>query len=209
MKDSSLASIYEVATSRKTFDENAQAPSCEHNFNNSILDDGFEHEDMQIIVSPYSCEHHHSGKEILGHEFGHAVSYIIGNTEGMSEETKKNHIKLRDCSGSETASIKKEVEIGDEFIPSFPGDYLTTEEDTADLLGFSLSDSKDHFVGCSLITDGTNYSNISINADDESPHSPAVVRLMLELQYKNPAKINAACAEVIKRSKSKINNKCF
>ena len=208
MKDSSLASSYEVATNRQAFEEHAQEPRCDHYFNDSILNDIFEHEDMQIIVSPFSCEHHLSGKEILGHEFGHAISYIIGNTEGMSDETKKSHIKLRACSGSEIASIKAEVET-DESIPSFAGDYLTTEEDTADLLGFSLSKNIDQFVGCTLITDGDNYSYLSMIADDKSPHTPPIVRLMIELQYKNPAKINGACAEVIKRSKSKINNKCL
>lgn len=159
----------------------------------------------ELVVSPFSCEHVHLGKSIMAHELGHAVSYFIANTPGMSTETKEGFKKLRECSRAEKRSTK----FPGLFSPH-EGDKWTTEEDTADLFSHALSDDNDNFMACALTApDGEKYTGLKMRKSFLDNHSAGIQRLMVELQYKNPGKITEACREVIKRSKAKIKNLCL
>lgn len=158
-----------------------------------------------LHVSPFSCEHTHIGTDIMAHELGHAVSFFIAYTPDMSKETREGFKALRECSRAEKRSTKFPG-----LLSPHEGDKWTTEEDTADLFSFALSDNKEHFMGCALvIPTGEEYVGLKMRKSFIDTHSSGIQRLMVELQYKNPEKITEACEEVIKRSKAKITNKCF
>lgn len=194
---------------QKTFKKEVKAPRCRTPSQVGLISDHVryqkEKDNFKLAVSPFSCEHAHLGKEIMAHELGHAVSFFMAFTPEMSKESLENFRTLRECSRAE----KKTSKLGTP-LKLQEGDKLTTEEDTADLFSFAVSGDPNNFMGCALLyPDGKEYRMLKMNKIILDTHSSGIQRLMLELQYKNPGKITEACAEVIKRSKSKITNKCF
>ncbi len=203
MKDNSFSQMFNMATNKILFQEFMYERSCGGPSSINLLTDGLD--ELNIHVSPFSCEHPLLGSQILAHELGHVVSSLINNTAGMSQETKNNFVKLRKCSVSEKNSNPNPPSYATDFI--YPGDILTSEEDTADLFSYALAIDNKNFKGCA-IKPNRNYSTVA-EYDDDDEHSSSLVRLMVELQYKNPSRITEACGEVIKRTKSKITKKCF
>lgn len=208
---SEIATAYTLTTksSMKNFEEAIATPRC-HQLDKAVnLSDhvAFKPQENKgdLVVSPFSCEHAHLGKEIMAHELGHAVSYFIAFTPGMSKETKEDFKKLRECSRQE----KRTTKFPGLFSPH-EGDKWTTEEDTADLFAYALSEDKENMIGCALaVPDGKDYTALGMKKSFFDTHSSGIQRLMVELQYKNPGKITEACEEVIKRSKSKITKQCL
>lgn len=206
---SSLAEKYVNITNKSLAESLVKTPRCKTMNRVATISDMvmYDHQKNEgtLYVSPFSCEHTHLGKEIMAHELGHAVSHMIAITPDMSTETKANFKTLRECSRAEKRSTK----FPGLFSPH-EGDKWTTEEDTADLFSFALSDNKEDFMGCALVGPaGEEYASLKMRKSFFDSHSAGIQRLMVELQYKNPGKITEACEEVIKRSKAKITNKCF
>lgn len=204
-----LAESYNLATNEVYYSVATQTPRCTKINKAATINDMVMYEPSQnngtLVVSPYSCEHAHLGKEIMAHELGHAVSYMIALTPEMSTETKANFKSLRECSRQDKRTTKFPG-----LISPHEGDKWTTEEDTADLFSFALSKDKENFMGCALvIPNGEEYQGLNMRKSFFDTHSSGIQRLMVELQYKNPSKITEACGEVIKRSKAKITNKCI
>ncbi len=196
-------------SAQKIFQESVQTPRCVKLEKTAGLSDhvAFKPQENKgdLVVSPFSCEHVHLGKEIMAHELGHAVSYFIAFTPDMSTETKEGFKALRECSRQE----KRTTKFPGLFSPH-EGDKWTTEEDTADLFAYALSEDKENMIGCALaVPDGKDYTALGMKKSFFDTHSSGIQRLMVELQYKNPGKITEACEEVIKRSKSKITKQCL
>lgn len=197
------------AETKKYFKKSIKTPRCVAIKKSVSISDhvAYKKKDntANLVVSPFSCEHVHLGKSIMAHELGHAVSYFIANTPGMSTETKEGFKKLRECSRAEKRSTK----FPGLFSPH-EGDKWTTEEDTADLFSHALSDDNETMMSCALTApDGQKYTGLKMRKSFIDTHSSGIQRLMVELQYKNPGKITEACEEVIKRSKAKIKNLCL
>lgn len=197
------------ASAKKYFKKSIKTPRCVSIKKSVSISDHVSYKKKdntaELVVSPFSCEHVHLGKSIMAHELGHAVSYFIANTPGMSTETKDGFKKLRECSRAEKRSTK----FPGLFSP-YEGDKWTTEEDTADLFSHALSDDNDNLMACALTApDGEKYTGLKMKKSFLDTHSAGIQRLMVELQYKNPGKITEACREVIKRSKAKIKNLCL
>lgn len=200
---------YSLATNKEFYTVATQTPRCTKIEKAASINDmvmySTSHNTGTLVVSPFSCEHVHIGKEIMAHELGHAVSYIIGLTPGMSVETKADFKALRECSRKDKRTTKFPG-----FLSVHEGDKWTTEEDAADLFSFALSEDKQNFMGCALvIPNGEDYQGLRMRKSFFDTHSSGIQRLMVELQYKAPGKITEACGEVIKRSKAKITNKCI
>lgn len=209
MKTRTLRELYSLSTQEKDFQAHAKIPRCNSANEVAIISDHVLFKPAEnkgdLAVSPFSCEHHHIGKEVMAHELGHAISYFISFTPDMSVETKEGFQKLRKCSGAEK---------GTAWFPSLfaihQDDKWTTEEDTADLFSFALSEDTENFMGCALaLPNGEKYVGLDMKRNFFDTHSSGIQRLMVELQYKNPSKITEACEEVIKRSKAKITKKCY
>ena len=206
---SSLAEKYNNITNKSMAESLVKTPRCKTLDRVATISDMVMYDIQKnqgtLHVSPFSCEHTHLGKEIMAHELGHAVSYIIAATPDMSTETRANFKTMRECSRAEKRSTKFPG-----LLSPHEGDKWTTEEDTADLFSFALSENNEDFMGCALVGPaGEKYTSLKMRKSFFDTHSAGIQRLMLELQYKNPGKITEACAEVIKRSKAKITNKCF
>lgn len=210
-QDDDISAAYQSigsASAKKYFEKSVKTPRCVAIKKSISISDhvAFKKEENKadLVVSPFSCEHVHIGKSIMAHELGHAVSYFIAYTPGMSTETKDGFKKLRECSRQEKRSTKFPG------LSPHEGDKWTTEEDTADLFSHALSDDNDTLMSCSLTApDGEKYTGLRMKKGFFDTHSAGIQRLMIELQYKNPGKITEACKEVIKRSKAKITNLCL
>lgn len=203
-KKPSLSKAYSYLTNETQFKNAAKVPRCSGIQKVASLNDKIIYSTSsntgELIVFPFSCEHTHIGKEIMAHELGHAVSYMMGLTPEMSVESKYHYKALRECSDQNTPS----------GLLSIGNEKWTTEEDTADLFSYALSEDKENFMGCALVLpDGKEFQRLKMKKKFADPHSSSISRLMMELQYKNPAKISEACTEVIKRSKSLVKQKCF
>lgn len=208
-EEKTLSDYYELATNEVTLKYATKSPRCSKPEKVGIINDFQLYlpptDNGILIVSPFSCEHVHLGKEIMAHELGHAVSNFIAHSPNMSKETRENFIKLRECSRKEKRTTKLPV-----LVPRHEGDKWTTEEDTADLFSYAVSDDKENFMACALVMpDGKSYQELKMRKRFIDTHSSGIQRLMVELQYKNPEKITDACDEVIERSKSRITNKCL
>lgn len=207
--ETGLSDSYELATNKSVYGLLTKTPRCNKvekavSINDMVMFDPTQNKGV-LVVSPFSCEHVHIGKEVMAHELGHAVSYIIGFTPEMSSETRANFKTMRECSRQEKRTTKFPA-----LVSTHEGDKWTTEEDTADLFSYALSEDKENFFGCALvIPSGEDYQGLRLRKSFFDTHSSGIQRLMVELQYKNPGKITEACGEVIKRSKARITNKCI
>ncbi len=154
-----------------------------------------------LYVSPFSCNHQSAGASVIAHELGHAINQGFLQKKASSHSTQI-YMKLRKCVSSNYAKTQKPIE-DSEF--SFPGDYIKTEEDTADLIAFMAGDktvTQTPFA-CSLLKQDdslTKFLDLYIHEDAESNHSPSFYRLLLEVINKN-IPIPTSCQIVIDKSK--------
>lgn len=161
-----------------------------------------------LYVSPFTCNHAAPGKSIVAHELGHAIN------EGFLKKKSSSHsaqiyMKLRKCVSSNHVLGQKAI---DNPELSFQGDYLKTEEDTADLIAFMAYKNEQTPYTCSLLKqDDTNskFIDLYLAEDEESIHSPSFYRLMMEAINKGIA-LPPSCQVVVDKSKSLIGfQKCL
>lgn len=161
-----------------------------------------------IHISPFTCNHTEPGKSIIAHELGHAISdgFLNGNASSKSAQT---YLKLRNCVSKNHANSDSLLE-SSEF--SFDGDYVKTEEDTADLLAFMAYKDSPVLFSCSLLKQSNGnkkFIDLFVAEDTESSHSPAFYRLMMESINKG-VRLPPSCQIVIEKSKSLIGfQKCI
>lgn len=155
-----------------------------------------------ITVSPYSCEHAQEGKGIIAHEVGHAISNLMSLRTASSSSLRKYN-KMRKCASAQWKNNPNAV------IAYHKGDKFFTEEDTADVLSYMAFNDPTSPYGCALlIPDGSNYESLNLTPPAGDNHTPGMVRLLRELQFKAPHKIPETCKELIKRNSDKFGKKC-
>lgn len=156
-----------------------------------------------ISVSPFSCEHQGEGKGIIAHEVGHALSHVMARP-GMSKGSAKIYLNLRKC-----VTAKWKVNPNFQYI-YHKGDKLYTEEDTADLISYMAIPDASTPYGCALLFPSEKeYTSLGTSPVFGDNHTPGMIRLLRELQYKAPNRIPETCAELIKRHPDKMGRKCI
>ena len=165
-------------------------------------------------VSLFSCTFHEHGKQILAHEFGHALSYWFkGNNPESNEKTKASeksytqYTTLRKCAAKR---YEKEKRAG-----YWQNDKFRTEEDTADLIAhLTFSDESTLAMCYALKTskDGSKYQTNSIaiiNPESGDTHSARLLRVIMEAIHKRK-KLSSSCRKVINKYKDEVNfDPCF
>lgn len=162
-----------------------------------------------VYVSPFSCNHATQGKSHVAHELGHAISSGFLNKKASSHSSQI-FLKLRECISQNHSNGRKAIE--NEEI-NFPGDYMKTEEDTADAVAFSAYKNESQLSSCSLLKqdeNNTKFLDLYVAEDDgESSHSNSFYRLMMEAINKGIA-LPPSCQVVVEKSKGLIGfKKCI
>lgn len=160
----------------------------------------------EINVSPYSCEHTETGVHILAHELGHAISYFMAGSPGMSASSKEEFVAIRRCSDSS----KKTTKIPS-LSPIYEKDKFTTEEDVADLVSHLLAPKDNNKLkGCALIAPNEEqFNELGTRRSLLDTHSASLMRLLVELQYKRAGQIPEACQVLMERKGHKLTKKCI
>lgn len=163
---------------------------------------GLKAKQDNIIVSPFSCEHHHEGNGIIAHEVGHAISAAMARPS-ISKESKKAFLKWRSCVSDKWQKQPKAQMV------FHSGDRFYTEEDTADFLSYMAMPDATALYGCALLKpDELTYTALSTGTSHHDNHTPGMIRLLREIKYKAPNKVPASCGEIMKRNADKIGETC-
>lgn len=127
----------------------------------------------QMFVSPFTTLNEKTGRAIVAHELGHAMSHIFQDV-GMSESSAATYNKIRQCAtGNYLENTKKDGSEG-----------RNTEEDTADLIAYMTYENEKEVFLCALLqpsNDNQSYVNLEFlqeNAQDS--HSTSLYRAYLE-----------------------------
>lgn len=159
-----------------------------------------------IAVSPFSCEHHGEGAGIVAHELGHAMSMVMRRPD-MSESSLANYQQLRSCTN------KNWDNAGTTSAPYFPGDHQFSEEDTADMISYMAINDGKTFYACGFVDSNeteSSYANFEPFTYPDDSHSPSLIRLLRELEYKRTKDAPATCQAIMKKHNDKIGDKkCF
>lgn len=200
--DDLLVTCGTPSASRKVWDLFAPVEYIRNN--PQFRPDGLKTYTDNVTISPYACEHQMVGKGIIAHELGHAISARMSRS-GMSSSSVQDFIKLRKCASQQWKNNPNTQ------IVYFKGDRLFTEEDTADLISYLAYKEPKDFYGCVLLMpDENKYNVLNTAATFGDNHSPGLIRLLREIQYKVPAsKIPATCQELIKRNPDKFGKSCI
>lgn len=164
-----------------------------------------------VHSSAFSCTHYTQGKQIIVHEFGHALSHFF-STKKISEESYKYYMNARNCVSSNHL-IPRESS-GGGF--SHEGDHLYSEEDMADYFAYKIfPNEKRNLLFCSLIApndEGTEWSidDIAVVHEPDYPdtHSTGLTRAIMEAIYKGVVP-SQSCKDLMNHYKDEIRfNKC-
>ena len=182
------------------------------NKESKVLRESFEYDLASnkdaILVSMYSCFHPGYGQGIIAHELGHALSDAFLNKK-LSEQSYKKFMNLRACANSlHIANHKTHPAYND----IHKGDFLKTEEDTADLISYLAIPDKDALFSCALLDlNGSTFDDKDLNLDGikDDPHSSPLVRLLREAIHKK-VQLPHSCSTLVEQNKDKFRfDSCF
>ena len=170
-------------------------------------------QETYIYISSFSCNHYTTGKQVLAHELGHAISVQFINNKSSDTSLKKYKSHRRCISNSYKDKTFAEKSTYVDF--SFKEDTKYTEEDMADFVaGIVYGNPNETLLGCSLIAKDKN--NIDYNREKLSvlnpisydTHSSPFLRTLKDAISKNRI-LTPSCRKIIDKYKDKINfNKC-
>ena len=159
-----------------------------------------------IIASAFSCLHPHTGKGVIAHELGHALSSVLFQGK-LSAASKEKFLKVRRC--STFSQHKKARDLDRRF--SYQGDSQFTEEDTADVLAWFAHSEGKNLTSCALMMPTPNlqsYENLSFDpVPPARSHSSPFLRAIREAIHKD-WKLPSSCQEVIRRNPQYDLKKC-
>ena len=163
-----------------------------------------------VHSSNFSCTHYTQGKQIIVHEFGHALSSFFSKKK-ISEESYRYYMNARTCVTS------NHLNGGDSMSGSFKheGDSFYSEEDMADYFAFKIfPEEKRNLLFCSLLAptedgDEWNMDKIAVVHEDfTDTHSTPLTRLIMESLYKGVVP-SQSCQNLMDHYKDQIRfNKC-
>ena len=155
--------------------------------------DPFERD--RIDVSPMSCAFPHHGEATMAHEFAHALSYASMRGK-LSDSSQQRYLRLRECATSAHKNKKPFLEIA----LKHPRDGQYTEEDVADIIGWSTYSDSLEIGNCYGLKTNPNFSKyISLNIRDHfilDTHSSDFLRVIMEAVYKN-IPLPSSCQKVL------------
>lgn len=170
-------------------------------------------QDTYIHVSPYSCNHYTSGKQVLAHEIGHAISNQFFFKKS-SKHSYEKFLEHRNCISNNylDKDIAGSPMYGDW---QFANDTKYTEEDMADFIaGIVYSNPNESLYSCALLKqdpNGVDFDRKELNVLNPMPvdsHSTGFLRVLKEAILKNRV-ITPSCQKVIDNYKDRVNfNKC-
>lgn len=166
-----------------------------------LATDSFEYklDKPYVKVSGFSCAHPGIGEGIQAHELGHALSVFM-TSDKVSSGSSTKYQQIRSCI-SNLSTLKSTHSPGQAPIV-FPGDFLTSEEDMADWIGFNSVRSQKP-VACSLMKRGDNglYDPTELNMlpHHGSTHSSSLLRAMREW-YNQKGSLTPACTRLARAS---------
>lgn len=156
----------------------------------------------QMFVSPFTALNEKSGKTIMAHELGHAMSYAFQDSD-MSVSSAATYKKLRQCANENyKGNPNKEG-----------GEGRNTEEDTADLIAYMTYESEKNVLLCAILQpsdDNKAYINLGFVQDNpRESHSTSLYRVYLEAVNKGMA-IPVSCQKAFEPySKVLSSKKCI
>lgn len=136
-----------------------------------------------IYISDFSVKNESSGKLIVAHELGHAISNVV-KTGDMGLFGASSYKKMRECVTKNYVHFES-FEVGPR---AQKGDGLQTEEDLADLIMAMTYPDEKVFATCALIEpskDRKSYTASGAETDFGDSHSTPFIRLMMEAINKN------------------------
>lgn len=169
-----------------------------------------EDESVYAHSSAFTCEHYTQGKQIITHEFGHAISHFF-YIKKTSEESYQYYLNTRKCVTDNYHPFADESE----KLMGHQDDHLYSEEDFADYLAFKMyPHEKKKLLFCSLLkpadnSDSWDLEDLNVVHEKQlDPHSTALTRTLMEALYKDVVpSIN--CKNLMNHYQDKIRfNKC-
>lgn len=168
-----------------------------------------EEEKVYVHSSNFSCEYYTQGKQIITHEFGHAISHLFSQKQ-TSEESYQYYLNTRQCVSSNYLDIETKG-----LLIDHAGDNYYSEEDFADYLAFNIyPEEKNKLLFCSLLkptesNESWDLEDLAIVHDDIlDPHSTPLTRAIMEAIYKNIIP-SLSCKNLMDHYQDKIRfNKC-
>lgn len=175
--------------------------------------------EKSLSISMFSCVNHEHGKNIFAHELAHAFDYWFSEIESphsrISDTSKEEHQKLRECINNKY--LQSEIEDPDAL---FPNDRLRTEEDMADVISYRVFESDDNFLyQCTLLEMDKSANQFIVYGEKgldslrkigmppfPDPHSHAMVRVLNEAIYKKKP-LSPSCKKLIIDHEDRIDFK--
>ena len=146
------------------------------------------------------------GEGIVAHELGHAMSMVM-RRPGMSESSLANYQQIRTCTNRNWKNIDK---ISDGY---FAGDHQFSEEDTADMVSYMAINDGKTLYACGFVDSNDKedaYTDYEPTIYPDDSHSPSLIRIMRELEYKRTKNAPETCQAIMKKHNDKIGDKrCF
>ena len=169
--------------------------------------DDFDPNRDNIQVSAFSCSYEQLGKQVLAHEIGHALSWLVRNKK-LSGLSAKSYLAQRKCVRNNVVNENTKSKM-DDF--GHPGDLLTTEEDMADIISYRSFIDEPGLYECSMLDyvfDRSSYDEPTLDQDEDDTHSSGLLRVLREAQFKKRS-VPDSCKDVLKSNESKYRfNSC-
>lgn len=169
--------------------------------------DGFSSEEDTIYISPFSRMFPKIGKAVLGHELGHVLTSEISR-KNLGLPAYEKMVKLRQCVNSQSPGETRNYPYD---ANSFQDDLLTTEEDTADVIGQYLFPKEAVLDKCALLrtsADGKKYLKTSLQNSASENHSSALLRV-IRARYNSGSPLPLSCQRLLTGNKDVVLKRCL
>ena len=157
----------------------------------------------QISYSEFSTLHPAQGIGIFNHELGHFISHRLSRGH-YSKDSYETFMKLRACVNSKYKDTEGLIIAN----KNFSGDNLYSEEDTADIFLYDLSDQSHRYVSCNLIEpakNGVDYEELYLlNYEKLDTHSSPLLRTIREAIH-NHKILPPSCMKLTEKYKDRLD----
>ena len=185
---------------------------CPSNLKRQFGKDSFSPKKNRVSLSLFSCIFHEHGKNFLAHELAHAMSYLFANNK-LSETSYGKYKELRECVNNRYTDKAPDT-FSKPSRNSFShnnNDKIKTEEDTADLIAYSVFQDSAELLGCGFLTsskNGERYESLTM-LQSKHKHSAPLLRVIMHAIHKRQ-KLSETCQKVVDIYSDRINfEPCF